>query len=234
MCSSDLGIPLAEVIRHHWQHATIGLLMALSAYVISPAILAWMAPTIIGLVLAVPISWTSGSMGAGLFLKKIHLLLIPEETDPPAIMALAHDCQSAAAADLPELEDGLTTVVEDRHARAIHARMHMPVPARPRGKPEPEFVMAAAKVAEASNFAEVLSWLGPKERMAVLEVPQIVESIDRLIVTPEPVPDPAALEEARTRPYPSEVPANAHEAAIAEPAGEAVEPETTLVAPQTA
>ncbi len=210
----DGGIPLAEVIRHHWQHAAIGLIMALTAYVISPAILAWMAPTIIGLVLAVPISWASGSMAAGLFLKKIHLLLIPEETDPPAIMASANALQTLAAEELPALEDGLTTVVEDPHARAVHARMHLPVPSRSRGKPELESVMAAAKIAEASNFAEVLAWLGGKERMAVLEVPGLVATIDRLIVKPEPPPNLEAIEEERIRPYPAEVPPNAHEAAI--------------------
>ena len=209
----DGGIPLAEVIRHHWQHAAIGVVMALAAYVISPAILAWMAPTVIGLILAVPISWTSGSLGAGLFLKKIHLLLIPEETDPPAILAAAAASQSLAQAELRALDDGLTTVVEDPHARAVHARMHLPVPSRTRGKPELEPVMAAAKIQEASNFAEVLAWLGAKERMAVLEVPQLIEAIDQLIEKPVPAPDPQLLEEERTRPYPAEVPPHAHDAA---------------------
>lgn len=209
----DGGIPLAEVIRHHWQHATIGVFMSLAAYVISPAILAWMAPTLIGLILAVPISWTSGSLAAGLGLKKIRLLLIPEETDPPPIVAAANAAHAAAEADLPEVEDGLTTVVENPHARAVHARMHLPVPLRPRGKPELDPVMAAAKIHEATNFAEVLAWLGPKERMAVLCEPHLVETIDRLIVRPEPPPDLVAMEELRTRPYPSEVPPGAHEAA---------------------
>jgi len=207
----DGGIPLAEVIRHHWQHAAIGFLMTLAAYVISPAILAWMAPTLVGLLLAVPISWTSGSLGAGLGLKKVRLLLIPEETDPPAIMASASRLQTLTEDELPEIEDGLTAVVEDPRTRAVHAAMHVPVPLRARGKPELETVMAAAKIEEATNFSEVLTWLGPKERMAVLEVPHLVESIDRLIVKPEPTPDPVALEEIRTRPFPSEVPPQALE-----------------------
>ena len=209
----DGGIPLAEVIRHHWQHASIGVFMSLAAYVISPAILAWMAPTLIGLILAVPISWISGSLAAGLGLKKIRLLLIPEETDPPAIIAAAHAAQKAAEAELPEVEDGLTSVVEDPRARAVHARMHLPVPLRARGKPELDPVMAAAKIHEATNFAEVLAWLGTKERMAVLCEPHLIETIDRLIVKPEPPPDLVAIEELRTRPFPAEVPPGAHEAA---------------------
>ncbi len=230
----DGGIPLAEVIRHHWQHATIGVFMALAAYVISPAILAWMAPTLIGLVLAVPISWTSGSLAAGLGLKKIRLLLIPEETDPPAIVGAAHDAQHLAEAELPEVEDGLTSVVETPHARAVHARMHLPVPLRARGKPELDPVMAAAKIHEATNFAEVLAWLGPKERMAVLCEPQLIETIDRLIVKPEPPPDLVAIEEMRVRPYPAEVPPGAHEAAHPEEAladGEPASPTRAAAAP---
>ncbi|MBV5264528.1 glucans biosynthesis glucosyltransferase MdoH [Pinisolibacter sp. B13] len=207
----DGGIPLAEVIRHHWQHATIGVVMTFAAYVISPAILAWMSPTVIGLMLAVPISWASGSLAAGLALKKIHLLLIPEETDPPAILAAARAAQQLAEAELPEVEDGLTSVVENPVARAVHARMHLPPPLRARGKPELEPVMAAAKIHEATNFAEVLSWLGPKERMAVLCEPELIKSIDRLIVTPEPPPNLVALEERRVQPYPAEVPPQAHE-----------------------
>ncbi|MCE1235735.1 MAG: glucans biosynthesis glucosyltransferase MdoH [Hyphomicrobiales bacterium] len=202
----DGGIPLAEVIRHHWQHAGIGVVMTLAAYVISPAILAWMSPTVIGLILAVPLSWASGSLAAGLALKKMHLLLIPEETDPPTILGRAHAAQTLAEKELPEVEDGLTSVVENPHARAVHAHMHLPAPLRARGKPELEPVLAAAKIAEATNFGEVLAWLGPKERMAVLCEPELVKSIDRLIVKPEPPPDLVAREERRVQPYPAEVP----------------------------
>jgi hypothetical protein len=49
--------------------------------------------------------------------------------------------------------------------------------------------------------------------MAVLCEPQLIETIDRLIVKPEPPPDLVAIEEMRVRPYPAEVPPGAHEAA---------------------
>ena len=59
----DGGIAFVEVVRQHWQHVLIGLLMAFAAYTISPAIVAWMAPTLLGLVGAIGISWASGSAG---------------------------------------------------------------------------------------------------------------------------------------------------------------------------
>jgi membrane glycosyltransferase len=185
----DGGIPLAEVLRHHWQHAAIGLLMAVASYAISPAILAWMAPTLIGLVLAVPISWASGSLAAGLCLKRLRLLLIPEETDPPAILAAAAAAQAEAERELPEIEDGLTAVVETAWIRDVHFRTMLPMPLRPRGRPDLEPVMAAAKIDEATNFSEVLAWLGQKERMAVLCDPAMVCSLDRLIARPRPEPE---------------------------------------------
>ena len=57
---------------------------------------------------------------------------------------------------------------------------------RPRGKPELEPVMAAAKIAEAVTLEEALIWLTPKERMAVLTQPQLVASLVKLRGNPDP------------------------------------------------
>ena len=66
--------------------------------------------------------------------------------------------------------------------------MFLPVPLRPRGRPDLEPVMAAAKIDEATDFSEVIAWLGEKERMAVLCDPRLISSIDRLIADPKPAP----------------------------------------------
>ena len=55
-----------------------------SAFLIATSLFLWMSPTILGLVLAIPLSWLSGQLGAGLALKRLGLLLTPEETRPPA------------------------------------------------------------------------------------------------------------------------------------------------------
>jgi len=49
--------------------------------VIATSLLLWMSPTIIGLVLAIPLSWLSGSLAAGLTLKRMGLLMTPELVD---------------------------------------------------------------------------------------------------------------------------------------------------------
>ncbi len=182
----DGGIALSEVVRQHWQHVTIGLVMTFAAYVISPAILAWMAPTLIGLVGSIGISWASGSAEIGLALRKAHLLLIPEEITPPTILTETGNYQAIAGDELPEVEDGLIMVVADRKVRELHERLSLPPPLRPRGKPELEPVMAAAKIAEAVTLEEALIWLTPKERMAVLTQPQLVASLVKLRGNPDP------------------------------------------------
>jgi membrane glycosyltransferase len=181
----DGGISFGEVVRQHWQHVTIGLVMTFAAYVISPAILAWMAPTLIGLVGAVGISWASGSAEIGMALRRIKLLLIPEELTPPTILPETGAYQALAASDLPEVEDGLVTVIEDRRVRELHERLSLPPPLRPRGKPELDPVMAAAKIAEAVSLEEALIWLTPKERMAVLAQPPLVAALVKLKDAPD-------------------------------------------------
>jgi membrane glycosyltransferase len=177
----DGGIPMREIIRHHWQHAIMGVLMGLAAFAISPAMLAWLAPTLIGLIFAVNISYASGSLSLGLLLRRWRLLLIPEETAPPAIIGAARATQAAAGRALPEVEDGLTLVVLDRHVRALHESLLLPPPLRERGKPDLEPVMAEAKIREAVSLDEAMRWLSPKERMAVLARPSLYAQLDRLV-----------------------------------------------------
>ncbi|MDR3495186.1 MAG: glucans biosynthesis glucosyltransferase MdoH [Ancalomicrobiaceae bacterium] len=197
----DGGIPFREVVRQHWQHTLIGFIMALAAYVISPAILAWMAPTVLGLVAAIGISWASASAMIGQAFRRAHLLNIPEETDPPMILSDTARRQDIAIVDLPEVEDGLSAVVADRRLRELHERLMLPPPLRPRGKPDFEPVMAAAKLEEAVTLDEAMSWLSPKERMAVLSQPKLISSLARL----KDSPDPRCIVQAANDPEPKRV-----------------------------
>ena len=176
----DGGIAFGEVVRHHWRHVAIGAAMAVAAYVVSRPILAWMSPTLIGLVMAIHVSYLSGSATLGLTLKRLGLLLTPEETDIPTAMAKANLYTEAAARELPEIEDGLTVLVSDRRTRALHESLLLPAPLRPRGKPEIEPVMAEAKLSEAASLDEALRWLTPKERMAILSDPKLIAKLDAL------------------------------------------------------
>jgi membrane glycosyltransferase len=161
--------------RHRW-HMGCGLLMAIAAWSISPAILAWLSPTLAGLLLAVPLSWASGSVQIGDALRRACLLVTPEESDPPAL----HLAREATAAAMPPLpEDGIRALVSDKTMRETHYKWATSMP-RLRGAPEPSYLTASEKVWDARSREEALTWLEPKERVHVAGHRAMVEHLVRL------------------------------------------------------
>ncbi len=67
-------------------HTFIGLVTAGIAYAVSPGLLGWMAPVVLGLVLAGPLSWLT-SKRAGWFAR--WALATSEDKNPPAILVAA-------------------------------------------------------------------------------------------------------------------------------------------------
>ena len=80
----DGSIPFRDIVRRHRWHTVLGVFAGVSAFLIATSLFLWMSPTIVGLVLAIPLSWLSGQLGVGLALKRMGLLLTPEEARPPA------------------------------------------------------------------------------------------------------------------------------------------------------
>ncbi|WP_369915629.1 glucans biosynthesis glucosyltransferase MdoH [Xanthomonas sp. NCPPB 3005] len=78
--------------------SAFGLLMGGMAYVVSPSLAAWMAPVVIGMALAIPVVAVSSSRAAGLWLRQLRILAIPEEQKPPAVLLRAGELRRAAAA----------------------------------------------------------------------------------------------------------------------------------------
>jgi membrane glycosyltransferase len=153
-----------------------GLATAVAAWFSSPAILAWLSPTLAGLFLAVPLSRASGSARVGLALRRLGLLVTPEETAPPRLFA----AREAALAQRPALpRDGVRALVLDEAVRATHYKWATSAP-RLRGAPDPAYLTAAEKVADASSMEEALAWLEPRERVHVAGHQAIVEHLVRL------------------------------------------------------
>jgi membrane glycosyltransferase len=165
----DGSIPLRDIFRRHRTHMALGVVSGIAAFLIAPSLFAWMSPTIIGLLLAVPISWASGQLAIGLWLKRRRLLLTPEETNPPPIAGTA----AAIIADLASAEqddiDGLRLMHDDSGFREAHIAM-LPVSGqRRRGDIDLNRAVAIAKLGDADSIGEATRWLDkPKERMIVL------------------------------------------------------------------
>ncbi|MBO9883652.1 glucans biosynthesis glucosyltransferase MdoH [Xanthomonas sp. D-109] len=100
----DGRIAWSALLRSYGGLSAFGLLMGGMAYAVSPSLAAWMAPVVIGMALAVPVVAISSSRAAGLWLRKLRILAIPEESQPPAVLLRAAELRREAAARRAEAE----------------------------------------------------------------------------------------------------------------------------------
>lgn len=164
----DGSIPLKDIIRRHRAHVVLGIVTGISAFMIAPSLFAWMSPTIVGLLLAIPISWGSGLLTVGLALKRVGLLLTPEETSPPPIATRANELQQEFARNAFDDTDAIAAIHADAAARAWHEAMLPALPPRRRGDIDADRALAEAKLVDAETIDDAVAWLKPKERMVVL------------------------------------------------------------------
>lgn len=164
----DGSIPFRDIVRRHRAHVLFGLFAGVSAFMIAPSLFGWMSPTILGLVLAIPISAASGQLSLGLALKHAGLLLTPEETSPPPIASRAN----ALMRELVKLEfddaNAIRAIHGDPLLRARHEAMLPAADRRRRGEIDRDRVVAEAKVVDAESIDDLVEWLHAKETMVVL------------------------------------------------------------------
>ncbi|MDQ0393034.1 glucans biosynthesis glucosyltransferase MdoH [Labrys monachus] len=176
----DGSIPLGDIVRRHRSHTILGAFAGVAAYVMSPYLFAWMSPTILGLLLAIPLSWASGQLSIGMWLRRRGFLATPEETNPPEVALRANGLSEELAAEGEDEDDALRVLYEDEAFRSLHETM-LPAPAgRERGKFEPERVMAQAKIAEAGTIEEACRWLTAKERFVALHDRSLIAMLSHL------------------------------------------------------
>jgi membrane glycosyltransferase len=176
----DGSIPFKAIVRRHRSHVMMGVVSLVAGLLISPSLVAWMSPTIAGLILSIFISWASGKLSLGLALRRIGLLVTPEEQQSPPVVARANALTRDLAVAEPAV-DPLALLSEDPGFRAAHEAYLPDAPRRKRGDIAPEWALAEAKLIEARTLDEVLDWLHPKERMAILLDSVLIE---RLVCLP--------------------------------------------------
>ncbi len=89
------------VLRSYAVPTLIGGLWALLAWLLIPTLLPWLAPVLLGLVLAVPLALLSGRADLGLAAARRGWFLIPEEVEPPRELAWLGPRAAAAPAPDP-------------------------------------------------------------------------------------------------------------------------------------
>jgi len=179
----DGSIPFSSIVRRHRSHVALGIITLIAGLIISPSLVAWMSPTIAGLILAVPLSWASGQLVLGLTLKRMGLLLTPEETTPPPVALRANALSAELASTMQEEEDAIIAIHRDEKLRVVHEAFLPPPPPHIRGVIDPDRAVAEAKLNDADSAAEVARWLKPKERNVVLHDRALIALLARLPAT---------------------------------------------------
>jgi membrane glycosyltransferase len=170
-------------LRHRW-HMACGAALALAAWFLSPAILAWLTPTLAGLIFAVPLSRASGNADIGAAFARAGILRIPEETEPHPIFRSRAEATGRIA---PAPDDPTAALATSNDLRAAHFRWVGAAPHR-LGAPEPALLTAAEKIREARTLDEALGWIDARERVQVAGHRPLAEALARLPRGDEPTP----------------------------------------------
>lgn len=164
----DGSVPFATIALSHLSHMLLGFVTLVAGLLISPSLVAWMSPTIAGLLLAALLTWGSGQRSFGLALRRAGLLLTPEETTPPPIVQKAARWRDDLSASAEPGVDGLEILHRDPELRRLHMRFLPALVERRRGDIDESRATASAKLDEALSIDEAVAWLKPAERIAVL------------------------------------------------------------------
>ncbi|MCP3144675.1 glucans biosynthesis glucosyltransferase MdoH [Pyxidicoccus xibeiensis] len=114
----DADLPWAEAARRHAVHTGVGVALAVAAFLLSPGLLAWMAPVVAGLLLSIPLSVFTARASLGLWAERLGLFLIPEETEPPEVLERAQGVEEEHA--VAPVTDAVDHVLTDARAHALH------------------------------------------------------------------------------------------------------------------
>ena len=171
----DGSIPFGTVARLYAWHTTFGVVLAVSSFLVSPYLLAWMSPVVVGQALAIPLALVTSSSSIGRGLRRVGLLWIPEERQPPAVLA-------AAVARARELGDGpvpeaMRRLRDDATLREAHSRM---LPPTRRRSEDPGLAIGLAKLEEAESIEAAASMLTRSEKAAILGSAAGLERLARL------------------------------------------------------
>jgi membrane glycosyltransferase len=160
----SIGTTWSDAWHYHKRHMLLSCMTAVIVWFLSPPLLAWLSPALLGLLLAVPLSRASGSERLGRILSKLALLRTPEETHTPALVARRQELVRRAET-LPE--DGLRHLARHRDSRLSHVNGNLARTPDPRGHPDPYAFTAEQKLKDARSLDEALAWLTAVERVEV-------------------------------------------------------------------
>jgi membrane glycosyltransferase len=167
----DGAVSYEDTLRKYSVPTLFGIAMAISAYAVSLALLLWMMPVILGLLLAIPLAMLSSSASAR---STSSLFKTPEETSPPQVLLRANELATTLHRTVccPLLE-----LHRDADLRAAHLNNLSGPRPRNRGEVDPHLAIARAKIEDAETFDEAAAFLTPREKFAILNSPAVLGAL---------------------------------------------------------
>ena len=172
------GLPWGLLFRQHIWHTIIGLSMTAVLFYYSPPLLLWLSPTLVGLVLSIPLSALSGSKLLARILRFCGLLSIPEEVEVPEIMQKRDKYEEEFSATIENVSIG--QLLQHNALWRKHFSMVLPPPQPTRGHPPLDKISVMHKIADADTQTEALSWMTDKEKLALLSHEELFISLRNL------------------------------------------------------
>ncbi|HXZ68962.1 MAG TPA: glucan biosynthesis glucosyltransferase H, partial [Alphaproteobacteria bacterium] len=137
-----------------------------AAFLVSPALAAWLSPALIGLLFSIVLSGGTASHAAGKKARMLGLFLTPEEVAPPKIAERAASLKPAYAEAVASASN-FEALAADGNARGAHLALIESEQHAPKARFDAPEIIAAAKIADVSTVKEALALLTPTERQAL-------------------------------------------------------------------
>lgn len=170
----DGSLPWGDVWRRHRSHVAAGVILALAAWYNSWQLLAWLSPAILGMLLAVPLSYYTASAKLGEYFAERGWLRIPEEAEAPAI-------EKVLDQTLPYYEERLAKAptLETLATDPVMARRRLPlidaVAPRKAGVVKGQDALVFTKLSDTTDPLEAFSFMDNKEKAWLLSTPELYQ-----------------------------------------------------------
>lgn len=154
------------LFKRHFSHMLIGLMATFVVYQYAADMLPWLAPALIGMILAIPLSALSGNIKLASFLRWFRCLCIPEEIEQPNIITQRNRYVSEFDERINSIK--VNSLLEvDEYFNWHFSMVSMPEQVKP-GQPEANYLMADAKIKSADSSSSALDWMSKTELMSLL------------------------------------------------------------------
>ncbi len=163
-------------VRYAW-HMSLGWSVAVGVQAISPRMVVWIAPTLLGAMLAVPLARLAASRRLARVCRFVGLLAVSDERVPSREVLEQDRMRVLVDVELSELS--WNALLHNEKFRARHVDWLADPPKPERALPDTLRATAELKIREAANAGEALEWMSEAEKIAVLDDARLLESLAR-------------------------------------------------------